>query len=93
MANSWLWCVHIIGPEDVHAAPDFDTAEQWATRQNRLMREYTTAAGMDDDPYWPEVRAVVALWPWDAASHAKDLPRSLRDFTPPLTTNPSKVEA
>ena len=78
-----LWCVHTIGPDDVNAAPDFDTAEQWASAQNRMMREYTQARGYADDPNWPEVRSVVALWPYDAASHAADLPRSIASFTVP----------
>ncbi|MGI4744936.1 MAG: hypothetical protein ACRYFY_02670 [Janthinobacterium lividum] len=84
-----LWCVHTIGPDDINAAPDFDTAEEWATRHNRLMREYTTATGMDNDPNWPLVRCVVALWPWDPASHANDLPHSIREFTPPTPKVPA----
>ena len=83
VGGATLWCVHVIGPDDVHAAPDFDTAEQWAIRQNALMRKYTVDAGMEDDPYWPQVRAVVAVWPWSAEGHAADLPNSIRDFTPP----------
>lgn len=78
-----LWCVHTIGPDDVNAAPDFDTAEQWAIRQNQMMRDYTRDTGMTNDPHWPEVRSVVALRPWDADTHAADLPNSIAMFTPP----------
>lgn len=82
MDNNILWCVHTIGPDDVNAAPDFDTAEQWAIRQNRLSREYTKHCGMENDPHWPEVRSVVAIWPWSDEDHARNLPESIRDFTP-----------
>lgn len=78
--DNTLWCVHIIGPDDVHAAPDFDMAERWAVNQNAKMRAYTIAAGMANDPHWPECRAVVAVWPWDADSHANDVPKSLVEF-------------
>lgn len=76
-----LWCVHIIGPDDVCAAPDFDTAEKWAVDHNRMMREFEAATGMAEGPHWPETRSVVALWPWSQDAHAEDLPRSIRDFT------------
>lgn len=86
-ADPNLWCVHTIGPDDVNAAPDFDTAEAWAVRQNVLVRAYTKNTGMENDPNWPEVRAVVAIWPWGADSHAADLPRSIAYFTPPQPQN------
>lgn len=80
MQTDTLWCVHAIGPDDIHAAPDFATAQTWAVNQNQMMDEYTKARGMENDPHWVPVRCVVALWPWSAASHADDLPNSIRDF-------------
>jgi|GEM_PF-5070617 len=85
-ADPNLWCLHTIGPDDVNAAPDFETAVQWAAYHNRMTEEYTVARGMQNDPHWPFTRSVVALWPWSPEAHAEDLPKSITACTPPIAT-------
>ena len=80
--TGWLWCVHTIGPDEVQPAPDFDTAWRWCETVNRQVMEYAQAAGLADDPSWPQVVSVPALWPWSAERHAEALPAAIRDFTP-----------
>lgn len=62
-----LWCCHIRGPDDVHAAPDYETALKWADMVN---------AYGDCLP-----GAVPAIWPWSDEAHAEDLPKSIEYFS------------
>lgn len=87
-----LWCMHTIGPDDVHPAPDFDTAAEWADRHNRMAEQYTIDAGREDDPHWPFVRSVVAVWPWSAEAHARELPSSVAACSPPAAPPPTPVD-
>lgn len=80
-----LWCVEYLGMGDVCPAPDFDTAEQWAIKQNQMMREYEQGRGLANDPHWPFVRAVVASWPWSAEAQAEGLAHSIEQHTVPLS--------
>lgn len=59
-----LWCCHIQGPDDVHAAGTKEEAQRWANAVNALNI----------------VRAVVEPWPWSAEAHAADLPHSRASF-------------
>jgi hypothetical protein len=61
-----LWCCHIRGPDEVHAAPDYETALAWADRFNA--------------EHGPKAReldvlcaAAPALYPWGAENHAQAL--------------------
>lgn len=66
-----LWCVHIHGPDDVHAAPDKEAAEQRAAELNACFaKEDAKHVG---DPNWPTVEAVVVPWDGSEESHADDL--------------------
>ncbi|MFK4871615.1 hypothetical protein [Novosphingobium sp. ZW T3_23] len=76
-----LWCLHHIGPDDVHAAPDFATAQTWANQANEFSQEY---AGIS--------RFVVAVWPWTADDHAENLPRSIAEWTVPAASLPAASE-
>lgn len=67
-----LWCVNVIGPDDVHAAPDFKTAWRWAEAANADLAPRADALNV----MW---RCTVAVWPWDCASHAEDLKRGGRN--------------
>ncbi|MEA1083248.1 hypothetical protein SFC76_03160 [Sphingomonas sp. CD22] len=84
--------MHTIGPDDVYAAPDFDTAAEWADRNNRLAEQYTVEAGRQNDPLWPFVRSVVAVWPWSAEAHARELPGSVSACSPPATPPPTPAD-
>ena len=66
-----LWCVHIEGPDDVHAAPDKESAEQRAAAFNAaIAREDAKHVGA---PLWPTAKAFAAPWPHSGDSHAADL--------------------
>lgn len=67
-----LWCLHHIGPDDVHPAPDFETAQKWADWANRRFAEHSDLS-----------RFVVAIWPWSAERHAEGLAKSIEEWTLP----------
>lgn len=80
MTDETLWCLHILGPDDVYPAPDRATAQLWAAqwtvwhhRRNPMPRAYD-----------PVVSWIVAPWPHDAASHAEGLARSIADNSWPV---------
>lgn len=54
-----LWCMHAIGPDDVHAAPSKEEAEQAAAWYNERFKNE------------PEVRFEAIPWPHSAESHAR----------------------
>jgi len=73
-----LWCCHVRGPDDVHAAPDYATALAWAdacTEVDRLIDH--------SDNLMPFLSAVPAPWPYSVESHAEDLPKSVVYFSAP----------
>lgn len=72
MTDSRHWCLHHIGPDELHPAPDFATAQTWANWANGRFAEHADIS-----------RFVVAIWPWDAASHAEALPASIAGWTLP----------
>lgn len=72
-----LWCLHHIGPDDMHPAPDFATAQKWADYSNRAFAKYADIS-----------RFVVALWPWAAATHAEGLEQSIKDWALPIADEP-----
>lgn len=67
-----LWCLHHIGPDDVHPAPDFATAQKWADWANLRFAEHSDLS-----------RFVVAIWPWSAERHAEGLAKSIEEWTLP----------
>lgn len=82
-----LWCCHVRGPDDVHAAPDYDTALKWADMLNDLSREANkklNKTGRPEDDVW--CKAAPALWPWSSESHAESLPESIAGFSLPPST-------
>lgn len=71
-----LWCCHVRGPDDVHAAPDYETALKWSDYMNDTFGPHTRT-----DENFPIIRAAPAIWPWSAEAHAENLPKSIRGFT------------
>ena len=69
-ANLVKWCVHVLGPDDVMAAPSYTAAVIRAQDLNVALH------GKDDRPSDVLCFAVAAPWPHDHASHAE----SLRDW-------------
>lgn len=72
------WCLHHIGADEIHAAPDFATAQSWANWANQHFAMYADIS-----------RFVVAVWPWDAEKHAAALPRSVAGWTVPDAAPPA----
>ena len=66
-----LWCVHIIGPDDVIAYPDKAAAETEAAALNAMFA--VEAAKHHGDANWPACRAEVILWPYSAGAHDVDM--------------------
>lgn len=71
-ADERLWCLHHVGPDEVHPAPDFATAQKWADWANHRFYDHAEIS-----------RFVVALWPWPADRHAEGLAQSIADWTLP----------
>lgn len=76
-----LWCMHVRGPDDVYPAPDYAAALKWSDTANELCEQARAKHPGDDNV--PRLRAVPAPWPWDAASHAAGLAKSIEGWTPP----------
>jgi hypothetical protein len=80
---TFLWCCHIRGPDDVHAAPDYETAVKWADITNAL--NWRGLGGKIEAPTSYDdclLKAVPAPWPWSAEKHAEDLPKSIAGYAP-----------
>ncbi len=54
-----LWCMHIEGPDDLHAAPDFWTALAWAAELNTFIAEKAIKGGWAADDNYPLSQATV----------------------------------
>jgi hypothetical protein len=65
-----LWCVHVMGPDDLYATASRSEARNRAHEMNAFFNKIIT-----DHEYEPNMWAVPALWPYDAASHTEDLER------------------
>lgn len=63
-ANLTLWCVHILGPDDVHAAPSHGAA---ATHAHELNKSLHSRVGAPDDVL---CFAYAAPWPHGREDHA-----------------------
>lgn len=66
-ADGKLWCVHVHGPDDVHAMPTRAAALERANEFNEVFGRHNFKEG---DPI---MRAVVIEWPHSAESHAAEL--------------------
>jgi len=69
-----LWCVNILGPNDVHAAENF---EQAVVLCNRLNTFFSATNKPEHDIL---NLAIVARWPWGAMEHAEDLIETHQQF-------------
>lgn len=68
-ANLALWCVHVIGPDDLYAEPSHAAAVANAEKLNRAV------LGRSDTPGDVMCFAYADTWPWSAEAHAKDIER------------------
>ena len=92
-ASDILWCCHVRGPDEVHAAPDYETALVWSDILNALNWEAPRAKAASQSPASFQdclIKAVPAIWPHSAESHAEDLPKSIAGFALPHVGNRNK---
>ncbi|WP_273280970.1 hypothetical protein [Pseudooceanicola atlanticus] len=68
-ANLTLWCVHVLGPDDVHAVPSHENAVTLARDINHAVH------GVAEAPKDILCFAYASPWPHSAESHAEDLKR------------------
>ena len=66
-ADLLLWCVHILGPDDVLAAPSHDAA---ATHAHELNKHLHARVSTPNDVL---CCAYAAPWPYSESSHAESV--------------------
>lgn len=74
-----LWCVHVIGPDDLHPAPDLLTAIAWAKQFNAWSEAANAGVPAEDVVL---CYASVIEWEGTAESHAEGLPAAIAGMTP-----------
>lgn len=74
------WCVHVLGPDEVHAMPSYDVAAK--NVDDLIVALFTERTAALDVLCLP----VVAVWPHSDASHREDLKRRAWE---PETPEPS----
>lgn len=72
-----LWCMNIIGPDDVFPAPNFWTALTWSTELNASIVKRAIAERWAEDEHMPHVYAAPARWPWSNEAHVEGLKAEL----------------
>ena len=76
-----LWCIHILGPDDIIAAPTYGEAIERAYELNLSIHE------RDHEPKDLLCYAYVAPWPYSKEEHAKDI-EEYWSISPP----PAKIQ-
>lgn len=61
-----LWCVHILGPDELIAKASYEDAEKHARELSDFMHETMPDTGVMCLP-------IVAVWPWTAEGHRQAL--------------------
>jgi hypothetical protein len=82
-----LWCCHVRGPDDVYAAPDYETALMWSDVLNETNWKASSGLSVEDPKSFEDclIKAVPAPWPHSAEAHAEDLPKSIAGFACPVS--------
>jgi hypothetical protein len=76
-ADLTQWCVHVLGPDDIYAAPSHDAAVIKARELNKTL--HGRPGVLPDDIL---CFAYAAPWPHSKAAHADDLKNWLADSQP-----------
>jgi|GEM_PF-1225858 len=71
-----LWCLHVLGMDDVHPAPSKAHAEKAAAWHNEQFKDHATRLGIS-------IEARVVPWPHSAESHAAGLAEFIPDWLIP----------
>lgn len=61
-----LWCVHVLGPDDIIAMPSKERADLHAAKINK-------SVGRQWEEGDPEINAIVEPWPYSPETHEKAL--------------------
>ena len=87
-ANRALWCVHVIGPDDVYAEPSHAAAIASAEKLNLSLWS------RDNAPDDVICYAYADVWPWSAERHASDMKRRAEDeaTSKPRIPDPENLE-
>lgn len=72
-ANHMLWCVHVMGPDDVYAEATHASAVASATKLNNAL--WSRPDAPDDVICF----AYADIWPWSADEHTKSLAMQAED--------------
>lgn len=67
------WAIHVPGPEEYHAAPSREAAQQMAVRHNAAMSEYLARRQTELSVSTASITATAVPWPFDAESHAEEI--------------------
>jgi hypothetical protein len=62
-----LWCCHVRGPDDVHAAESYEQARELADKINY---QFAPHKGVEQHEFDPMIIAAPMIWPWSAEDHA-----------------------
>lgn len=80
MSDPALWCIHIPGPDEVHARADREDAERAAAEHNAALKRFAARQAIPfDTDEWKAATAVVIPWPGTPESHAADLRRNIEE--------------
>lgn len=81
-SDDTLWMIHVLGPDDIYAAPSLVEAYEQAAKYQRFFD-----GRKDKHEHDPIVRAVVTEWDGTPEQHAHNLTTYWKDFAwPPLAT-------
>ena len=70
-----LWAVHVVGPDDLLAAPSHEAAASLAKR----LRDYFDTWPVDE--YRPKLQAITVVWPHSREQHAAEVARLTAEGT------------
>lgn len=83
-ANRVLWCVHVIGPDDLYAEPSHASAVANAEKLNR------SVWARDDAPADVTCFAYADTWPWGSDAHADAMKNQAEEEATRKATRPAK---
>lgn len=75
-----LWAMHVMGPDDIIAMPDRETAQERADEVNAIVAQLKTRPGASDLD--PGISAAVIEWPGTPQEHADELAEHGTEYTP-----------
>ena len=84
-ADLVLWCVHVLGMDDVHAAPNHGAAVVGAREMNKAL--FSQLSNANDFLCF----CYAAPWPHSDDDHTEDLKEWVNFFAPEIKTKPKET--